>query len=54
MADKQEEVNASYEDGVQDEVVEDVAVNEIIDEQATSEESIENNIMSLNYQIIEH
>lgn len=50
MADKLDEVNASYEDGVQDEVVEDVAVNEIMEEKATSEESIENDNKILNIQ----
>ena len=50
MADKLDEVNASYEDGVQDEVVEDVAVNEVIEEKVTSEESIENDNKILNIQ----
>ena len=50
MVDKLDEVNASYEDGVQDEVVEDVAVNEIMKEKATSEESIENDNKILNIQ----
>lgn len=50
MADKLDEVNANYEDGVQDEVVEDVAVNEIMEEKATSEESIENDNKILNIQ----
>ena len=50
MADKLDEVNASYEDGVQDEVVEDVAVNEVIEEKVTSEESIENDYKILNIQ----
>ena len=48
--DKLDEVNASYEDGVQDEVVEDVAVNEVIEEKVTSEESIENDYKILNIQ----
>ena len=50
MADKLDEVNASYEGGVQDEVVEDVAVNEVIEEKVTSEESIENDNKILNMQ----
>ena len=50
MADKLDEVHASYEDGVQDEVVEDVAVNEVIEEKVTSEESIENDNKILNIQ----
>ena len=50
MADKLDEVNASYEDGVQDEVVEDVAVNEVIEDKVTSEESIENDNKILNIQ----
>ena len=50
MADKLDEVNASYEDGVQDEVMEDVAVNEVIEDKVTSEESIENDNKILNIQ----
>ncbi len=50
MADKLDEVNASYEDGVQDEVVEDVAVNEIMEEKATSKGLIENDNKILNIQ----
>ena len=50
MAGKLDEVNASYEDGVQDEVVEDVAVNEVIEEKVTSEASIENDYKILNIQ----
>ena len=50
MADKLDEVNASYEDGVQDEVVEDVAVNKAMEEKAMPEESIENDNKILNIQ----
>ena len=50
LAYKLDEVNASYEDGVQDEVVEDVAVNEVIEEKVMSEESIENDNKILNIQ----
>lgn len=50
MADKLDEVNASYEDGVQDEVAEDVAVNEIMEEKATSKGLIENDNKILNIQ----
>ncbi len=50
MADKLDEVNASYEDGVQDEVVEDVVVNKAMEEKAMPEESIENDNKILNIQ----